>query len=90
MENQSKIVVSKDVLDADKVINNIDNNPQIALTELARNLSLNLQKSQLNEMNIDRAMDFCIQSKAIANIIIVKWAMRGNKSALPRIPHGGI
>ena len=77
MEKQ-KFIYSKDILNADKVNENIDTNPQESLTELARVLNLNIQRAQLNDLNVDTALDICSMIKASANITLSKWMMKSN------------
>lgn len=78
---KSKQVLSKDVLDAELINSNIDDNPQKALTELARTLNINIQRAQLNDLNIATAIDICSMIKTSANITLAKWAMRSQSNS---------
>lgn len=75
MVTKQLTIVSKDVIDSKKVMDNIDDNPSASITELTRIMVENIQRQQLNEMNVDLGMDICSQLKAASNNIFWKWNM---------------
>jgi len=73
-----KQIISKDVIDANKVVDSIDSNPGQAIKELTRVMVENIQRQQLNDMNINWGMDICSQLKSASNNIFGKWAIEEN------------
>ena len=77
---EKKQIISKDVINSEKIINNINNNPSESINEITRVMIENVQRVQLNDMNIKLAVDICSQLKAASNNIFLSWGMKGNKT----------
>ena len=74
-----KQIISKDVVNADKVMENFHDNPAEAIKELTRIMVENIQRQQLNDLDVNWGMDICSQLKASSNNIFGAWAMKSTK-----------
>ena len=80
-------IVSKDVLDSGKVMENIDENPGTSIKELTRIMVENVQRQQLNDLDVKVATSICAQLKAASNNIFWKWNMEKEARRPTAITH---
>jgi len=79
-------VLSKDLLDTEKVMKNFHTKPADSLEELTRIMVEDIQRVQLGDMESDFALRRCAQLKAASNNVISAWTINHQEKAM-KIKH---